>query len=203
MEQLSNLDKLTEKIYQEGLGKADQRSKEIINEAEKQAAQIIKQAKAKAEEMINAAKKSIEKETRSAESEVKLKGKQLISDLKHEINYLLREKILDHNIKQSFDDQEFLKSLIIEIAGFWKSEEELELRLPSSIKDKLGAAMENGIAGYIGNLTITFNGRLSDGFRIARKSDSYVITFSEDDFIELFSTYLKDKTRTVLFTGGL
>ena len=200
MEQLSNLDKLTEKIYQEGLSKADQRSKEIVTEAEQQAEQIVKQAEAKAEQLIESAKKTIEKEKRSAESEIKLKGKQLISDLKNEINNLLRTKILDHNIKESFDDQEFLKSLIIEIAGYWKSEEELELNLPAVIKDKLGAAMENGISGHVNNLTVTFNERLSDGFRIAKKSDSYVITFSEDDFIELFSAYLKEKTRALLFT---
>lgn len=199
MEQLTNLDKLTEKIYQEGLSKADEQSKEILKEAEKQAAQIIDEARAKADELINTAKKTIERDTRSAESEIKLKGKQLVSDLKHEINHLLREKIIDHNIRESFGDQEFLKSLIIEIAGYWKSEGELELRLPAKIKEKVDGALERGIAHHIDNLAVNFSDRFSDGFRIARKSDSYVITFSEDDFIELFSSYLKEKTRTLLF----
>ena len=200
MEQLSNLDKLTEKIYQEGLSKAEQRSQEILKEAEKQADQIINQAKAKADQLVSTAKKQIDKETKSAESEIKLKGKQLISDIKHQINYLLREKIIDSNIRESFGDQEFLKSLIIEIAGYWKSDEDLELSLPAKIKEKLDGAIENGIAHHINNLTVTFGNRPSDGFRIAKKSDSYVITFSEDDFIELFNSYLKEKTRTMLFT---
>ena len=199
MEQLTNLDKLTEKIYQEGLSKADQQSKEILQQAEKQAEQIVNEATTKAEELINNAKKTIERETKSAESEIKLKGKQLISDLKNEINHLLREKILVPNISDSFGDQAFLKSLILEIAGYWKSEGELELRLPAKLKEKLDGAIEKDLSDHINNLTVTFSDKVSDGFRIARKADSYVITFNEEDFIELFSSYLKERTRTMLF----
>ena len=199
MEQLTNLDKLTEKIYKEGLSKAEQESQKILKEAETQAEQILSKAKAKADEIISSAKKTIERETKSAESEIKLKGKQLVSDLKQEINNLLRKKIVDPNIKESFGDHEFLKSLIIEIAGYWKSEGELELRLPAKIKGKLDGALENGIAHHINNLTVTFSDRFSDGFRIARKSDSYVITFGEDDFIELFGSYLNERTRAIIF----
>lgn len=199
MEQLTNLDKLTEKIYQEGLSKADQQSKEILQQAEKQAEQIVNEATTKAEELINNAKKTIERETKSAESEIKLKGKQLISDLKNEINHLLREKILVPNISDSFGDQAFLKSLILEIAGYWKSEGELELSLPAKLKEKLDGAIEKDLSDHINNLTVTFSDKVSDGFRIARKADSYVITFNEEDFIELFSSYLKERTRTMLF----
>lgn len=197
--EVSNLDKLTEKIYREGLEKADRKAEEIIREAEKEKETIIQEANAEAERIITSAKKEAALEMRSAESEVKLKGKQIVSDLKNEINRLLTSKVLDKNIQESFSDQKFLQSLILEIAGHWKSGDELELILPEKSKEKVGKAFEKNIHDHLSNLTITFNDRLTNGFRISKKSDTYEITFSEDDFVELFGAYLKEKTRAFLF----
>ena len=198
-QQPSNLDKLTEKIYQEGIEKADLKAEEIIKGAEKKKEEIIAAANTEAERIITSAKKTAVLETRSAESEIKLKGKQLVSDLKNEINHLLTLKVLDNNIRQSFSDQSFLQSLVLEIAGHWKSGEELELVLPEKLKEEVGKAFEKNISEHIDNLVVSFSDRLTNGFRISRKGDTYDITFSEDDFIELFSAYLKEKTSQYLF----
>ncbi len=195
----SNLDKLTEKIYLEGVEKADLKAEEILKEAENQKEQIIHKANEEADRIIASAKRAAALEIRSAESEIRLKGKQLVSDLKGEINRLLTLKVVDNNIRESFSDQKFVQSLILEIVGYWKSGEELELVLPEKLKAKVGAAFEKNISGNVDNLTVSFNEHLANGFRISRKSDTYDITFSEDDFIELFSGYLKEKTRDFLF----
>ena len=198
-QQPSNLDKLTEKIYQEGIEKADLKAEEIIKGAEKKKEEIISGANTEAERIITSAKKTAALEIRSAESEIKLKGKQLVSDLKNEINHLLTLKVLDNNIRQSFSDQSFLQSLVLEIAGYWKSGEELGLVLPEKLKENVGKAFEKNISEHIDNLTVSFSDRLTSGFRISRKGDTYDITFSEEDFIELFSAYLKEKTSQYLF----
>ena len=198
-QQVSNLDKLTEKIYREGVEKADLEAEEIVKKAAQEKEKIIAEASSEAERIIASAKKTASLEARSAESEIKLKGKQLVSDLKGEINRLLTLQILDNNIRESFSDQKFLQSLILEIAGHWRSGEELELVLPEKLKEKVGKAFEKNISEHIDKLVITFNDRLTSGFRISRKADTYDITFSEEDFIELFSAYLKEKTSQYLF----
>lgn len=199
-QEISNLDKLTEKIYKEGLEKAQQRSEELIKEAEAQKKQIIQTAHQEAEQITNSAKKTAALELKSAESEIRLKGKQLVSDLKSEINHLLKLKVLEENVKTSFSDQDFLQSLILEIVTYWKSEGELELILPEKLRGKVDKAFEKNIAEKVNNLTISFNDRLANGFRVSRKADSYDITFSENDFVELFGGYLKEKTNKFLFT---
>ncbi|TRX60670.1 V-type ATP synthase subunit E [Fulvivirga sp. M361] len=199
-QELSNLDQLTDKIYHEGVEKANLKADEILREAESQKQKIIHEARLEAERMIASAKKASLVETKSAESEIRLKGKQLISDLKSEIVRLLRLKVIDSNVQASFSDQAFLQSLILEIVSYWKSDEELELILPEKLRGKVDKAFEKNIVEQIDGITISFNKQIANGFRISRQSDTYDITFSEDDFIELFSGYLKEKTRTFLFT---
>ena len=199
-QELSNLDQLTDKIYHEGVEKANLKADEILREAESQKQKIIHEARLEAERMIAAAKKAALVETKSAESEIRLKSKQLISDLKSEIVRLLRLKVIDSNVQASFSDQAFLQSLILEIVSYWKSDEELELILPEKLRGKVDKAFEKNIVEQIDGITISFNKQIANGFRISRKADTYDITFSEDDFIELFSGYLKEKTRTFLFT---
>ena len=200
--EVSNLDKLTDKIYREGLEKADKKAEEIIQEAEKEKEAIIAKANNEADRIVSSAKKEAVLEVRSAESEIKLKGKQLVSDLKTEINQLLIAGVLEKNIRESFSDQSFLQSLILEIAKKWNSGEELELILPEKSREKVNKAFEKNINDHLENLTVTFSDRLANGFRISKKSDSYQITFSEDDFTELFGAYLKEKTREFLFANG-
>ncbi len=201
-QEISNLDKLTDKIYREGLEKADQKAEEIIKEAERTKENILSEANAEAERIIAAAKKEAALEKRSTESEIKLKSKQLISDLKNEISQLLVLNVIDQNIRESFADPKFLQKLILEITGYWKSGAELELKLPDTLRGKVDAAFEKNITDQVENLTITFNGHLTNGFRISKKSDTYEIAFSEDDFVELFRPYLKEKAQKFLYAEG-
>jgi len=198
--QTTNLENLIEKIYSEAIEKAEADALEIITSAKAKSEQILKDAKDEAEHnILNKAKKEVLMLQTTTESELQLKGKQLISDLKREISNLISNKILVENIKDAFLDTEFFKKLILEIVKHWGKEDVLELHVPESTREKIDKRFKQDIAACIKNLTITFDNRMQGGFRIAKTDDSYQISFTDEDFIAFFQSYLNKKTKQLLF----
>ena len=192
--QITNLDELTSKIYQDGVEKAHQRSEELLKETKVEADQMIKRAKEEADKILATAKREADRYHKSSENELHLKSKQLLSDLKREIRELIAHKILDENLKTAFSDLKFLETIIIEAMGYWKESKHMALTLPEELRSKIDKGFEQRIAKSVDDLTITFNGQLKGGFRVKREKDAYEITFSEEDFHTLFQSYLSTKT---------
>lgn len=199
MTAINNLDILTDKIYQEGIEKAQKDSRDIISKAEADRDQMLEIANSEAKKIIINAEKEAVRITRSVEKELQLKGKQLVSDLKNEIQNVLSKKILNTNTKAAFADDKFLQSAILAAIASWKPTDDLELILPKELEKKLDSAFSKSISDHTTNLVITFNDRLTSGFRIAKKSDGYQISFSEDDFVALFAPYLNKQIDALLF----
>lgn len=199
MEEIHNLDVLTEKIYKEGIEKAQEDSENIISKAETDRDKILENANSEAMKIIDAAKQQALKITRSSEKELQLKGKQLISDLKAEIHGLLSNKILNKSVKGAFADVQFLQSAMLEVIKSWNPTDELEIVLPEELVKKLDKAFSRSISEHSKNLLVTFNNRLTEGFQIIKKSEGYQIYFREEEFIELFTPYLSNQINELLF----
>lgn len=196
---ISNLEKLTDQIYKEGIEKAKIQSAKMIEEAEAEKAVLLKNAKAKADGILEEAQREANRLYQSVESELQLKSKQLISDLKANIEGLLSEKIVETTTKAALVDVNFMQLAITEVLKHWKDPKDLELILPKSLEDKINTAFAHRIKELAPNMTITFENHLNAGFRIARKEDHYQISFSDDDFIDIFKSYLSEQTNKVLF----
>ena len=191
---------LTERIYQEAIEKAEAEAKEIIETAKNKSRQIINEAKEEAEQIILAkARKEAELLRTSTESELQLSGKRLISDMKREITNMISDKILTQNIKGVFLNETFFKEILLEIIKHWGKEDIIQLHLPKSFRDKVDKGFDQAIAAHVKDLRITFEEKISGGFRISKEDDSYQISFTDDDFIAFFHTYLNNKTRQILF----
>ena len=199
MAQMNNLESLTNQIYQEGIEKAEASAKEILSEAEKKKEALVREAQETANKIVSEAKRDSENLKRSVENELQLKGKQLISDFKNEVIDLLEIKIIDDGVSKAFADADFFKSLIGDVVSHWSKSEELEMVLPESFEKKVDASFQNSILQSVPNLTINFNGKFEGGFRIAKKKESFQISFSEEDFIALFRSYLTEKASKILF----
>lgn len=203
MPEINNLEKLTDKIYQEGVRKAEEKSEAIITAAEKERNRILTEAQAEAKRIVTEAQQEATRITRSTENELTLKGKQLISDLKEEIHQLLSSKILGKNVATAFANVSFLQSAIIEAIRSWNSDSDLELILPSELKNRLDKAFRQSIREHTESLTITFSDKISSGFRIIKKDDLYQISFTENEFATLFESYLSETTNKLLFDESL
>ena len=200
MADMNNLDKLTDKIYQEGIERAENESTRILSKAEAERIRILDGAKQQAKKITDHATSEANKLTRSVEKELQLKGKQLVSDLKGEIQNLLSRKILKAPTKEAFSDVAFIQEAILKAIDSWAPTDDLELLLPTELENKLEKNFQQSIRDYSKNLTVTFNDQLQGGFKISERSDSYQISFTDEDFIHLFNSYLEEQTTNILFT---
>ncbi len=200
MKELNNLDQLADKIYQEGIEKAQQESSAMLARATADRDRILEAAREEAKKIIADAHREATQIAQSTEQELLRKGKQLISDLKVEIHRMLSDKILKGNTQAALADVEFLQEAIREAIASWDATDGLELVLPPELEHKLGEAFRQSIHEYAKNLTVTFSGRLSGGFRIVEKDQAYQISFTESDFIALFTPYLEEQTSQKLFS---
>ncbi len=199
MSELSNLDILTDKVYREGIEKAEHDAKEIRSQAEAERKRILDQSRQEAEKTIAEAKREAERITRTVENELQLKGQQFISDLKTQIHNTLAEKILDKPATEAFENNAFVQSAILEAINSWDPASNLEILLPKNLENKLGGSFDKEVRKRAKNLTIDFDQQLTTGFRISEQGKGYQISFSEDDFIALFTPYLQLQTQRLLF----
>ncbi|MGF1636991.1 MAG: hypothetical protein ACFCUU_07960 [Cyclobacteriaceae bacterium] len=198
----TNLDILTEKIYREGIDKAQKEADELLESTKQEAEKILEEAKRKAEQIVKDAHKEADSLQRNALADVKLAGNQAMSALKQELRKLINKKILEDPLTEAFSDKEFLKKLIIETVKLWKPDSDKALSLPANLEGQLDSAFENSLKKESKNLEIKFDNKLSAGFRIAGKNDDYTLTFTDSDFVEFFKPYLRDKTSSILFNDS-
>ena len=71
---------------------------------------------------------------------------------------------------------------------------------PESKKGDINDAFEKSIKSAIKNATINFDKKLSNGFKIVPEGGNYQMQFTDEDFVEFFSDFIKAKTEEVVFS---
>ena len=117
------IQELTNKIYQEGVEKANDKAKTIISDAQKEADRILTEAKKEAAEVIEKAKRENSELEKSTKAEVKMYANQALNALKSEITNLITDQLVKIPIKDFVKDQEFLSKFIVELASKWSIDE--------------------------------------------------------------------------------
>lgn len=196
----NKLDQLTQKIYQEGIDKAEEEAAKIKANARKEAEDILEKARQDADEIRKQAEQEAQQTRRNTESDLKLAGQQAISSLKQSIKGLLIARVLDEPAGKLMVDQDFLKKLILEITRHWEESPAIELQLSEKMKQQMDQAFENSLRQEMEGLEITYSKRLAQGFRVQPKEGTYQITFTEEDLKEFFRPYLNQKTDQIIFS---
>ena len=203
MAEEKKLDSLLERIYQDGVEKSNKKADEIISNAKSEADRIIKEAEAKSEEIIKEAERKSEELKKNTITDVRMAGVQSISALKQRIKELVTAKVLEDSLKGAFADTAFLKDLILEVVKKWdisSSDSDVTVYFPESKKSDIDSAFEKSIKGVIKNAAINFDKKLSNGFKIVPENGNYQLQFTDEDFVEFFSDYIKAKTEEVIFS---
>jgi len=196
---MNNIENLTQKIYQEGVEKADQEAEEIKQKAKEEAAQIVENAKKEAADIKKSAEDEATQLKRNTNAEIKLSAQQAVSQLKQNIKKLLSDKILGESTGKLFADADFLKQIILETIKSWKQDQGVELYLSEDLQEKLGKAFENSIREEVKNLEVKLSPHLEKGFRISQEGNAYQITFTEKDFEAFFKPLLKERAQKIVF----
>lgn len=199
----NKLDILTKKIYEEGIEKAQNDAKDILEKAQKDAENIIKEAENKAKAIIEKANADSANLRQKTEAEIGMSVKQAIAALKQQITNLISNNISAEMSKTAFNDKEFVHGLMSKIIEKWSSESnsDLSIILNEKEKEEFEKYLINKHKELLNNnLTLITNSTQKDGFVIQPKDGGYKITFSEKVFEEFFNAYLKEYSKKLLFS---
>ncbi|MFW6257722.1 MAG: V-type ATP synthase subunit E [Prolixibacteraceae bacterium] len=198
----SKIQQLTETIYNEGVQKAREEAEAILKEAREKAEGIEQNAQKEAERVLEEAGKKSEELKKQVDSEIKMTLNQAVSAMKQEVTSLVTMKVIQPSVKELFSDQEYLKNLIAMMVKGWMEKDsfDVEVILPESEKDKLQDNFKNSLANELNNeLSIKFSPNVKSGFKIGPAGESYLISFTDEDFINFLKGYLRPKTTKLLF----
>lgn len=199
----NKLQELTDKLYSEGLSKGQKEAQEIVSKAKEEANQIVENAKKEYDSILEKAKKEAADYKLKIENELKMVSRQSIATIKQQIEESLLKNILSKPINNAMVDSDFIKTLLKSAIESFNPKDEaikLEVLLPEELKNKLDEAYFNDIKKEFSvGLDISFSKKIGSGFKIGNKNDGYFISFTDTDFEELFSAYLKPKSKELIF----
>ena len=200
----NSIRELTEKIYNEGVAKANNEADLILANARKKAEEIVQGANQDKKEILHRATREAEEVSRKTHSEIRLAAQKLMSNLKQNIAETLISKQLNSLVEQAFDDEKFVQEMMMTVVQNWIKQEhenkalnlfvtpEDEVRIAGFFNSKLASELSQGVE-------IRPDPNIRNGFKIGPKNGNYVISFTEKDFENYFRNYLKEKTWELIF----
>jgi len=185
------LKELIDKIKNDGVKSAEDNAKKIIAEAESKAEKIIKSAEKKADELKENSIRESEVSKQSSIDAVKQSSRDLVIDLKKEI-----EGIFDELIKRSTEDSlkgDSLANAIVAVLGNWNKDSvsDLSVLLPASEEEAVKKSINSKFKDLIkSGLEIKPHSSLDAGFKISEKDGNVYYDFSAEGIGQMMAEYL-------------
>lgn len=201
---MQKLQELTDKIYQEGILKAEEQSKTMLESAEQKARIVLEEAREEARRIVSKAQEEADLLKKNIEAEVKMAGKQSVNALKQQMTSIIVAKAVDVPVGQSVSLPETIKSILVSLVGKWNPREsepiDLAVMLPETIRQQFDKiAISQALTEVSKGVDVSFSSTLKSGFTIGPKDGSFVLTFTEEAFQEFFKSYLRPKVAQFLF----
>jgi V/A-type H+-transporting ATPase subunit E len=200
---MNKLQELTDKLDNEGLSKGQQEAEIILNQAKIEAGKILSEAKSIAAEIEIAAKKQAAETKANAEAEVKLVGRQIIGEVKQAVENLILTKTVSFDVKHAFEDVAFVQSLIKTATERFSPHHSEKINLfmivPEGQRQGVAEYLAAKVPSVLSSLEISEDNRIKSGFKIGFRDEGYYISFTDEDFDNLFKTYLRPKVSELLF----
>jgi len=197
----TKLQELTNKVYEEGIEKAQKESDSILKEANSKAKEIVRNAEKQRESILIKAEEDANSFKRKVASEVQLGARQMVGKLRQDLQILLKGQVIETPISNTFSDPNTLKELIkksIESVQFSK-DGNIKISLSEKDSSTIGDSIKNDIHKQFNlGVSIHQDKSLKQGFKIGPENGNYLISFSDEDFSSLFGQYLRKETQEII-----
>ena len=194
----SQIQALTEKVYQEGVLKGEQEAAKILADANAQAEQVERDARARAEQIIAEAQRSASELKSNTERELKLNASKLIEATKASIVDVLAGRIAGDSVQVLTANPELLQRVVLEIAKGFDLKHGVEIT--SSQAEELKAYFaQNAKALLEEGLTIKQVAGKATQYTIRPQNGSFKVEIGEQEFVELFKSILRPQLAQELF----
>jgi V/A-type H+-transporting ATPase subunit E len=193
------LQELLTRVYEEGVNKAKTEADALLEKARAEAATLIQQAQNEAEKITADAKKQAAELAKNTDSDLKMAAQQTLSAVKQKLTDVFLDKAFDPDLKAATTDPAFLKTLIPQIISAWK-ESGGKITLAKDLEGKLEDHFLKTLQGSLAKgLQVEFSPQMKTGFAISPADGSYKLSFTDEDFGNLFKSYLRPRTNKILF----
>lgn len=194
----SQIQALTEKVYQEGVLKGEQEAAKILADANAQAEQVERDARARAEQIIADAQRSASELKSNTGRELKLNASKLIEATKASIVDVLADRIASDSVQALTANPELLQRVVLEIAKGFDLKHGVEIT--SSQAEELKAYFaQNAKALLEEGLTIKQVAGKATQYTIRPQNGSFKVEIGEQEFVELFKSILRPQLAQELF----
>ena len=194
----SQIQALTEKVYQEGVLKGEQEAAKILADANAQAEQVERDARTRAEQIIAEAQRSASELKSNTERELKLNASKLIEATKASIVDVLAGRIAGDSVQVLTANPELLQRVVLEIAKGFDLKHGVEIT--SSQAEELKAYFaQNAKALLEEGLTIKQVAGKVTQYTIRPQNGSFKVEIGEQEFVELFKSILRPQLAQELF----
>ncbi len=191
------LDSLIEKIKADGVDAAKKQAEEIIATANKDADEIIKKVKDKAAQYEKNAESEAKSYQKNAEIAIKQAARDTVLVLKEKITAILEQALLTDIDKTM--NQDFLKDLIVKIAGVWAKDGDVEVLVNGMDVDALMAELKSALGNSVkSTIEVKLDRKISKGFRIGKKGDNLFYDFTDESILEALRIFLNPKLAEIL-----
>lgn len=193
------LQNLLQRVYDEGVNKAKTEAELILEKAQAEAAAITKQAREEADKLLAEAKKQAEDLAKNTDSDLKMAAQNTLSAVKQKLTDVLLDQALDGKLKEVAQDGDFIQKAILEIISAWK-ESGGTITIAQSLQAKLDAHFVASLQNLAGkSLRVDFSPQMKNGFAISPVDGSYKLSFTDEDFANLFKSNLRPRSSSLLF----
>ena len=198
----NKIQELAEKIYKDGVEKANGEAEQIVSAAQTKKDEILGSAQKEADELLSKAQKEAKAMKDRAEAEIKTSVTNAREALKSEITNLLTNQAVESGVTEAFKDPEVLRQVVLKMAesmisgggnGVTVATEDAE-KLQSFFRSKASDILSKGV-------TINQVNGLGRTFEIAPKEGGYKLSVSDEAFVEYFKDFLRPRMRTLLYGG--
>lgn len=194
----SQIQALTEKVYQEGVLKGEQEAAKILADAQAQAEQVERDARTRAEQIIADAQRSASELKSNTERELKLNASKLIEATKASVVDVLAGRIAGDSVQALTANPELLQRVVLEIAKGFDLKHGVEIT--SSQAEELKAYFaQNAKALLEKGLTIKQVAGKATQYTIRPQNGSFKVEIGEQEFVELFKSILRPQLAQELF----
>ncbi len=193
------LQDLLQRVYEEGVNKAKAEAEEILGQAKAEAAAILEQAKAEAEKTVSGARKEAEDIAKNTDSDLKMAAQSTLSAVKQKLTDVLLSEAFDSRLKAAGSDPGFVQKLILELVSTFK-ESGGTVSLSKSLEGKLEEHFLKSLGESAGKgLKVEFLPQMKNGFAFSPSGADYKLSFTDEDFANLFKSYLRPRSNKILF----
>lgn len=212
------IDALITRLRDEGVSAGRGEGDKIISEARAKAKQIVDKANEEAKAHLDASRKEAKAFQSAGEAAIKTAMRDALLDMKSRLMQRFSSDV-KRLVSESLQDQEFLKRIILEIAGRARerieatSAEELEIILPEKVvgldelrnnpdelrKGKL-THFVLGLSGETLREGVTFSGTddVESGVRIRMVKDDITLELTDEAIADLVLQHLQPRFRAIL-----